>query len=252
MKLQKRYIQDNFNRASLSYDNVAFVQKECAAKLVNLLKSCFPEFHPRSILDLGTGTGYIPEILFNCFPQSKFTLNDMSPNMLAKTKEKLAMYEEVAFILGDMETLDFGFHDLIISNLALQWVRNLKKMIKESYNNSNVFVFSCLLDGTFNEWSRIFTKSSLSTPTHQYQSKQELESYLFRLKPKKYFFDSEEFTLYFTSASEFIKYLKNLGASLSSQTIPLSDLRKIIKTYTDKINVTYKVFFGVLSRCRSL
>ncbi|BAP00145.1 methyltransferase domain-containing protein [Wolbachia endosymbiont of Cimex lectularius] len=252
MELQKRYIQDNFNRASSSYDNVAFVQKECAAKLVNLLKSCFPEFHPQSILDLGTGTGYIPEILFSFFPQSKFTLNDISPSMLAKTKEKLAVYKEVAFILGDMEALDFGFHDLTISNLAVQWVRNLKKMIKESYNNSNVFVFSCLLDGTFNEWSRVFTKSLLPAPTHQYPSKQELESYLLHLKPKKYFFDSQEFTLCFPSASEFIKYLKNLGANLSSQTIPLSDLRKIVKTYTGKINVTYKVFFGVLSRCRSL
>ncbi|MGL9733131.1 MAG: methyltransferase domain-containing protein [Wolbachia sp.] len=219
-----------------------------------MLKNCFLKFHPRSILDLSTtSTDYIPEILFNFFSQCKFTLNDISFNILAKIKEKLAIYKEVSFILSDIEVLDFVFYDLIILNLALQWVRNLKKMIKESYNNSNVFVFFlCLLDGSLNEWSRIFTKSLLSTPTHQYQSKQELESYLFRLKPKKYFFDSEEFALYFTSVSEFIKYLKNLGASLSSQTIPLSDLRKIIKTYTDKINVTYKVFFGVLSRCRSL
>lgn len=252
MELEKRHIQGNFSRASSSYDNVAFVQKECAAKLVNLLKSCFPEFHPQSILDLGTGTGYIPEILFSSFPQSKFTLNDISSSMLAKTKEKLAVYKEIALILGDMETLDFGLHDLIVSNLALQWVYNLKKMIKKSYDSSNVFVFSCLLDGTFNEWSRIFTKSLLPTPTHQYPSKQELESYLLHLKPKRYFSDSQEFTLCFPSASEFIRYLKNLGANLSSQTIPLSDLRKVVQTYIGKIHVTYKVFFGVLSRCRSL
>ncbi|WP_143688780.1 malonyl-ACP O-methyltransferase BioC [Wolbachia endosymbiont of Laodelphax striatellus] len=252
MELEKRYIQNNFSRASSSYDNVAFVQKECAAKLVNLLQSYFPEFHPQSILDLGTGTGYIPEILFSFFSQSKFTLNDISSNMLAKAKEKLVGYKEVEFILGDMETLDFGLHDLVISNLSLQWVSNLKKMIRKSYNNSDVFVFSCLLDGTFNEWSRIFIKSLLPVPTHKYPSKQELESYLLSLKPKKYFFDSQEFTLCFPSASEFIRYLKNLGANLSSQTISLSDLRKVVQTYTNKINVTYKVFFGVLSRCRSL
>ncbi|MGL9725287.1 MAG: methyltransferase domain-containing protein [Wolbachia sp.] len=190
MELQKRYIQNNFSRASSSYDDIAFVQKECAIKLVNLLKSYFPEFHPQSILDLGTGTGYIPEILFSSFPQSKFTLNDISPSMLAKIKEKLAMYKEVALVLGDMETLDFGLHDLIVSNLALQWVCNLKKMIRKSYDSSNVFVFSCLLDGTFSEWSRVFTKSLLPTPTHQYPSKQELESYLLHLKPKRYLFDS--------------------------------------------------------------
>lgn len=252
MELQKRYIQDNFSRASSSYDNVAFVQKECAAKLVGLLKSYLPGFYPRSILDLGTGTGYAAEVLFSLFPQSKFILNDISPNMLAKTREKLVGYKKVEFILSDMETLNLSFHDLVISNLALQWVSNLKEMIRKSYNNSDVFVFSCLLDGTFSEWTKIFMKSSLPVPTYQYPSKQELESYLLHLEPKRYFFDSQEFILCFPSASEFIRYLKNLGANLSSQTIPLSDLRKVIQTYTGKINVTYKVFFGVLSRCRSL
>lgn len=251
MELRKRCIQDNFSRASSSYDNVAFVQKECATKLVNLLKSCFPEFYPQSVLDLGTGTGYIPEILFSFFPQSKFTLNDISPDMLEKTREKLAGYKEVEFILGDMEILDFGFQDLIISNLALQWVRNLKKTIKKSYNNSGIFVFSCLLDGTFNEWSRIFTKYLLPVPTYRYPSKQELENYLLYLKPKKYFFSSQEFTLCFPSASEFIRYLKNLGANQGSQKIFLPDLKKIVKSYTDKIDITYEVFFGVLSQCRS-
>ncbi|MGL9682349.1 MAG: hypothetical protein ACR5K2_05405 [Wolbachia sp.] len=241
MELQKRYIQDNFNRASSSYDNVAFVQKECAAKLVNLLKSCFLNFI-HGLFWIWVQVHAIFQKFCLVFPQSKFTLNDISPNMLAKTKEKLAMCKEVVFNLGDMEALDFGFHDLTISNLAFQWARNLKKMIKKSYNNSNVFVFSCLLDGSFNEWSRDFTKSLLLAPTHQYQSKQELESYLLHLKPKKIFFDSQEFTLRLPSASEFIRYLKNLGANLGSRAIPLSDLRKIVKTYTGKINVTYKVF----------
>ncbi|MDD9331548.1 MAG: malonyl-ACP O-methyltransferase BioC [Wolbachia sp.] len=251
MELQKEYIQNSFSRASSSYDSVASIQKECATKLVSYLKNYFPKFYPHSILDLGTGTGYIPEILFCSFPGSKFTLNDISPNMLAKAKKKL-ISKKVEFILGDMEVQDFCFHDLIISNLALQWVNDLDKIIKKSYENSGIFAFSCLLDGTFSEWSKIFIESSLPVPTHQYPSRQELESHLFSLNPSRYFCDSQELKLEFSSSSNFMRYLRDLGANYSNQTILSTDLKKIIKTYTGKINITYKVFFGVLSKCRSL
>ncbi|XGA08046.1 MAG: methyltransferase domain-containing protein [Wolbachia endosymbiont of Xenopsylla cheopis] len=244
------HIQKNFNRASSSYDSVAFVQKKCAVKLVSALTNYFPEFHPQSILDLGTGTGYIAEILLKSFPKSKYALNDISPNMLAKAKEKLIGYEKIRFILDDMETQNFGFHDLIISNLAFQWVNNLKDMIERAYKNSNVLAFSCLLDGTFDEWSKIFIELSLPVPTYKYSLKQELENHLLALKPEKYFFDSQEFILEFVNSSEFIKYLKNLGANQGSKVILPSDLKQVIKTYTDKINITYKVFFGVLSKCK--
>ncbi len=89
MELNKNLIQKNFSRASSSYDNVAFIQRKCAAKLVSDLKKCFPNFYPCSILDLGTGTGYIPEILFDSFPKSRFVLNDISPYMLAQVRKKL-------------------------------------------------------------------------------------------------------------------------------------------------------------------
>ncbi|WP_339045228.1 methyltransferase domain-containing protein [Candidatus Mesenet endosymbiont of Agriotes lineatus] len=246
------HIQKNFNRASSSYDSVAFVQKKCAAKLVNILTNYFPEFHPQSILDLGAGTGYIPEILLKSFPKSKYALNDISLNMLTKAKKKLIEYEKIRFILGDMEVRNFGFYDLTISNLAFQWVNNLKDMIERAYKNSSVLAFSCPLDGTFDEWSKIFIELSLPVPTYQYPLKQELENHLLALKPEKYFFDSQEFILEFANASEFIKYLKNLGANQGSKVILPSDLKQVIKTYTDKINITYKVFFGILSKCKSL
>ncbi|MBV0900097.1 MAG: methyltransferase domain-containing protein [Wolbachia endosymbiont of Fragariocoptes setiger] len=251
MKLKKKFIKSNFDRASSSYDRVAFIQKLCATRLVSYLKKYFPEFYPHSILDLGTGTGYVTEILFNFFPQSKFILNDLSFDMLIKAQEKL-VNKEVEVILADMEEQNFSFHNLVISNLALQWVNNLNNVIRRFYKNSDVFAFSCLLDGTFNEWSQIFLESFLPIPTYQYPLKQELESYLLSLKPSKYFFDSQEFKLKFSSSSEFIKYLKDLGANHSSHKISLAELKKIITTYKDEFCITYKVFFGVLGKCKSL
>lgn len=244
------HIQKNFSKASSSYDSVAFVQKKCAVKLVSILINYFPKFHPQSILDLGTGTGYIPKILLKSFSKSRYALNDISPNMLAKAREKLIRYEKIQFILGDMEVQNFGFYDLVISNLAFQWIDDLNDMVKRAYRNSSVLAFSCLLDGTFDEWSKIFMELSLPVPTYKYPLKQELGSYLLSLKPEKYFFDSQKFVLEFANSSEFIKYLKNLGANQGSKVIPPSNLKQVIKTYKDKINITYKVFFGILSKCK--
>ncbi len=147
-----------------------------------------------------------------------------------------------------METQDFGFHDLVISNLAFQWASDLNKMIKRSCENSTIFAFSCLMDGTFDEWSKVFIESSLPVPTYQYPSKQMLENYLISLRLNKYFYEVKEFTLAFSNANHFMRYLRDLGANYSQWEFLPTDLKRIIKTYTDKICITYKVFFGILSR----
>jgi len=245
--LAKVYIQRNFNSASASYDAVASIQKKCATQLVGCLKKHFPTCHPDTILDLGTGTGYIPEILLYAFPESKFTLNDLSFNMLDKAKKKLPS-KRVSYILGDMEVQDFDFHDLIISNLALQWVDDLYRTIRKFYEKSGFFAFSCLLDGTFSEWSKIFIDASLTTPIHRYPSRPALEHYIGSLEPSKYFCDVCAFDVVFSSAADFMRYLKALGANYSHQHITIADLKRIINMYRDKIKVTYKVFFCILSR----
>lgn len=247
MVLQKEQVKRNFDKASSSYHSVASIQKKCATKLVGYLQMYFPTFYPHAILDLGTGTGYIPEILCCAFPASKFTLNDISPNMLEKAKKQLTS-EKVTCILGDMEVQHFDFHDLIISNLAFQWVNDLHKTIRKFYEKSSVIAFSCVLDDTFSEWSKIFIESSLPAPTHQYPSRQALERYLLSLHPSKYFCEAQEFHLAFSNSINFMRYLKDLGATYSNQKIAISDLKKIVTTYTDTINITYKVFFGILSK----
>lgn len=246
MLKDKRKIQQNFNQASNSYDLVATVQKECAKKLIVELIKNFPHFQPSSILDLGTGTGYIPELLLPIFPKSTYTLNDIAPTMLEKAKEKLHAYKNLNFHLADIERSNFGFYPLIISNLALQWMNNLNNTLKKLYNHSDVFAFSCLLEGTFEEWANMF--QSLPLPTYSYPSRQSLESYLLSLQPKERFFDVQEFSLTFTSLFAFIHYLKKLGAHTSHQKVSLASLRQLLQSYQNEFTITYKVFFGLLKR----
>lgn len=248
MELIKKKIQYNFNCASLSYDMVASVQKKSAIRLVKCLVENFPEFYPSTVLDLGAGTGNVAEILTKLFPYSKFTLNDIAADMLAVAQQKLLPDVKLDFIVGDMEALNFGCYSLIITNLALQWVNNINTVIKKLYRDSNILAFSCLLAGTFQEWSETLKMYSLPIPTYNYPAKEELEKYILSLNPRRYFFDSNTTTLTFCNPLEFMRYLKNLGANTAVQNINISTLRQFLRLYKKELQVTYNVFFAILEK----
>ena len=89
-------IQNNFNKASTSYDFVATIQKQAALFLVEkVLESKIKR--PKTILDLGTGTGYITEFLLKSFPNSAYLLNDIADKMLEVCKSKFVHYKNVAW-----------------------------------------------------------------------------------------------------------------------------------------------------------
>lgn len=248
MKFNKQKIQQRFSLASTSYEDVSMVQREAAQFLIKFFVEVFPNFHPTSILDLGTGTGYIPEILLPIFPSSHYTLNDISVEMLNITRKKFFSSSQFDFHLGDIENSNFLFHDLIISSFALQWVDLLNLTLQKLYFNSEVLAFSCLLKGTFGEWEEITEMHEVPSAVSKYPTQDKLKEFLLSLNPAGCFFRIKDYPIAFPNIKAFIKYLKNLGASAGSKEIPLNKLKNLINTYNQELNLTYKVFFGVLKR----
>lgn len=242
----KRKIQQRFNQASASYDVVATVQKTCAETLTAMLIDQCPDFYPSTVLDLGTGTGYMPQLLLRHFPKSRFTLNDLAPDMLACTQKKLGL--AVQYQLGDMETTAFDYHDLIVSNLALQWMNDLEATLRALHFNSHTMAFSCLLDGTFQEWANLLKQQDVSTPLLSYPSQPSLESFILSLNTHHHAFEIREFQMTFSGARSFMRYLKQLGASVSQANIPFSHLKHLVQMHQKTFDVTYRVFFCIVSR----
>lgn len=224
-------VKSRFNSASKTYENVASVQKECAQILIAKLEQLYPKFTPKTILDLGTGTGFVPEILVESFSEANFTLNDIAPKMLVVSQKKFAEKSNFKFVLGDMQTIKFDKHDLVISNLALQWVEDLEKTINKFSSISKVFAFTCLMDGTFREWEEIVGQVVKVYP-----------SMIANLDD----IEVRDFTLQFPNALAFIRYLKELGASASCSKISYSKLKSIIANYNQEISITYKVAFIIV------
>ena len=244
--MQKSQIQQNFNRASKTYDQLAAIQKICAQQLVNLLRQYFPEFYPTSILDIGTGTGYIPEILLPFFPTSQYLLNDLAQDMLYAAHTKLGPRSNIFFLPGDMDTLQFAPQELIISNFALQWATQLTPLLRHLYKRSNLLVFSCLLDGTFAEWTALFSRYALPLPTYLYPTEHALTTYLLSLGAPHCYIKTQDFTLNFASPLHFMRYLQRLGANTGQHALTPTHIRTLLKHPTHAFTTTYKVYFALI------
>lgn len=247
---QIKQIQKCFNRASKSYDDVAWVQKDAARFLVNKLLE-HQDSIPQTFLDVGTGTGYIPELLLEKFPKSSFYLNDIAGEMLEVCKAKFAKTQNIYYLPGDMLKLDSDLlYDCVISNLALQWSTDLQYAVNFLHSKStNVFAFSTLLDGTFEEWHYIINRYQ-STQILDYPQAEDLISLCNKLKRNgqdfKYWL--MDYPLSFDNPMCFMRYLKSLGASAPGNLVRLSSLKKLLKAESQSLTVTYKIFFGMFRR----
>ncbi|GAJ46185.1 malonyl-[acyl-carrier protein] O-methyltransferase [Holospora elegans E1] len=246
MEIRVSNIQKNFNKASVSYDCVGKIQKSSAKFLVDEILN-FKNFDPKTILDVGTGTGYLPEFLLPKFGSSSFYLNDIADKMLEVCKIKFSKYSNVFYLPGDMLDLNACICDYVVSNLALQWVDDLRNALEFlNTKSSNLFAFSTLLEGNFYEWRDIINKYQ-TIHLHKYPKEGDLVNVCFGIKKRNQIFQfwSKNFSLTLDSALEFVRYLKLLGACASLDSIHLTNFRKLIQEHQHPLTVTYKVFFGI-------
>ena len=247
MRTAQTKVQTEFNKACTSYELVAYVQKQAAEFLIEKLLR-HPINPPKTILDLGTGTGYIPELLLNIFPNSTYLLNDISDKMLEVCKAKFMSYKNFTFLHDDMSTLQVNHCDLVISNFSLQWVNDLWSTIKKFHANSNIFAFSTLLNGTFNEWQNIINLYD-NIHLNQYPTTEELIHYCNNIKgDKKLHFWTQDIPITFDNPLSFIQYLKNLGASTARNKMSVRSLKSLIRENHSHLTVSYKIFFCIFEK----
>jgi malonyl-CoA O-methyltransferase len=242
----KQKVKNNFHKQSAFYDEMALVQKKSAEMLIATLHEFLPSFQPKTILDVGAGTGVVTESLLKIYPDSSYTVNDIASGMLAQIKAKVS--QDFEFLEGDFETLDFDDYDLIVSSFALQWASNLKLTLNRLFSHASVMAVTCLEDGSFEEWYAVLRKYGVSIPLKTYPSKVELEAQFQSFEARYSLIQSKEFTLRFSGILEFLGYLKVLGANASAHLVPLKTLKSIIESNHHEFSVTYKVFFVVVGK----
>lgn len=124
---EKRAVRRAFGRAAATYDGHSVLQREVGARLLKHLDPI--NIAPRTLIDLGCGTGaFFPE-LRERFPKAVHLGLDIALPMLEKARGRTTTWQRLLrrpspqLVCADAERLPFatGSVDLVFSNLALQW-----------------------------------------------------------------------------------------------------------------------------------
>jgi len=131
MKFDKRQIRRAFGRAAARYDATAVLQQEIGDRLLERLD--YVRLEPRTVLDLGTGTGRLAQALLRRYRRARVVGLDIALPMLAEARRRGGRFRRPALVCGDMERLPFadGSADLILSSLTLQWCQDARAVFAE-------------------------------------------------------------------------------------------------------------------------
>jgi len=81
-----------------------------------------------------------------------------------------------------------------------------------------------------------------------YPTLDELILFFKQLKTDKIHFEVKDFKLNFANSLLFMRYLKKIGAGSVNSITPINVLKSLILNNKKPLEVTYKVFFGIIKK----
>jgi tRNA (cmo5U34)-methyltransferase len=136
-----------FNQIALEYDkqreSLIPCYHEFYGTIVKLAESELPQ--PR-ILDIGAGTGLLTNFLLQKYPNAKYTLIDISEEMLSIARKRFSNQINIDFIVADYK--NYGFtekYDIVASSLSIHHLGNddkksLYAIIFNLLNKNGIFI----------------------------------------------------------------------------------------------------------------
>jgi malonyl-CoA O-methyltransferase len=123
-------IRRAFSNAAMQYDMLTTLQKDIGRELLRKLG----EEDCSAILDVGMGTGYLTKKLLLYFPEAVVVGLDFAPGMIDVAGKQ---DEPLNIIQADARQLPFKneVFDIIVSNLAYQWVGELSGAFAGCYQS---------------------------------------------------------------------------------------------------------------------
>ena len=153
LPFDKQRVRASFDRAALTYDAAAVVQRRVCDRLLDKLsldRSTAPH-----ILDAGCGTGYGARLLRSRWPAAQITGIDFAPAMLG-----VARHDTDSCCAADIEKLPFAsaHFDLWWSSLTIQWCDAATVFAEAArvLQSGGQLALSTLGPGTFHELREAF------------------------------------------------------------------------------------------------
>jgi len=220
-----------FDAAADSYDAWTGVQSEVARALVARAGGA-----PKTILDIGAGTGHVTGLAREKWPDARISALDAAPKMLARLKAK---FLDVETICADAATFSGAArYDLILSSMALHWLNDPARVLQNWRGllaTGGALHVAVPVEGALQEWRDFLRASGLQDSLWPF--------------PQRDFAgpcDIVAFPARFESARAFARSLKKSGAHRAapgSSPLPAHALRKALAGRPGPFTATFQVAF---------
>ena len=204
---------------------------------------------PKTVLEVGCGTGLLSQQLINLFPSVALLITDAAPAMLRQCQKNL-LSEGVRFACMDGEHLALANpYDLIVSSMTLHWFMDLQRScidITQQLNRGGHFYFSILGENSFKEWRAICQTFKIPCGTPIFPAEHLLQTMLPNLE-----IEVETYEQIYPNAYAFLSSLKNLGATASRVgyiPLPSAKLRQVLRYFDDEITISYEIIYARYKR----
>jgi len=242
-------VRSTFNKASKSYNDVAFLQKEIANRLLKKLNPL--KLIPESILDLGSGTGIFTNLVSSKYSNAKTISLDFALNSITLSNADFKVCANANHLPFKTSSIDF-----VCSNLMLQWVQDPSLVFKEVnrvLKPDSLFFFSSFGPDTLNELKSSWAVVDSGNHVNNFIDMHDLGDQLTGCGFQSPIMEMEKITLTYSEVEDLMLDLKSLGANkVFSQSKGLvgknkfTSMKNMYESYrTDgKIPATYEVIYG--------
>ena len=218
-------VKNQFSKYAKEYQNHNIIQQIVAKSLVRELN-----FKPKRILELGCGSGQVFSHI--SWEIDFYKAIDFSASM-CELHPKASNIEVKCF---DFDTQEFineiksDSYDIVLSSSALQWSKDLSKIIKHLScitNEINAVLF------TSNTFKTIQDITKIKSPI--------LDEFSIKKAFSKYFkceFETIMYKLEFDDKKELFDYIKKSGVSGGNTSLDFKEAKKLYKEY----NLNYLEF----------
>jgi len=249
----KKRIRESFNRRADTYDNYAIIQKEVAGRIFDRLSGI--KINPKSILDLGCGTGSLTQKISALYPDAKIVPLDFSEEMLRICRSKVSKVNPICADIENIPIIESRF-DLIISSLTFHWATDLYSTflkIHELLKDDGCFLFSSIGPDTLLELREVLCKIDKQDRVNRFIDMHHYGDALLKIGFSDPVVDNEKIIVEYQSFSDVLNSLKKIGANtvekIADKKLTRTDYQSALDGYSMNENsnypVTYEVLYGL-------
>ncbi len=256
-RLDLHRIRKRFNRAAPAYDDGARLQHQIEDELVSRLDLL--ELMPRTILDLGCGTGHAAPALSRAYPDAKLWGVDSAFEFLRRKQEFPDRRSPV--LCADARALPLPGEsiDLVFSNLMLQWCEEPGLVFGEVFRilaGRSPFLFSTFGPRTLHELREAWACVDREPHVMDFPDMPALGTCLTRHGFVEIVLDTEVVIEYADSLTDLGRRLKQIGANshpiggsrgLTGRTRwqQVGEAYEIRRLPGEGLPVTYEIIYGI-------